>query len=77
MIHPSTEIGFEVSVSGRDEGTLEAIYVRFSKGRVARTEELQEDVLLADYDAHGQLIGLEILAPVRLRDLVRAKAGRI
>lgn len=64
-----TSFSFEVSTSGRDDGTIEAVYVRLSGRKIARTRELREDVLLGDYDARGALIGLEILAPVRLSDL--------
>lgn len=59
-------VGFELSVSGRDDGTIEAAYVYLSKRKVARTKEVVEDILLADYDAKGRLIGVEILAPIRL-----------
>lgn len=64
-------VGFELSISARDDGTLDAAYVRFRDGKVKRTKEIIEDVLLADYDARGQLLGLEILAPVDISDLVR------
>ncbi len=59
-------VGFELSVSGRDDGTVEAAYVYLSKRKVARTKEVIEDILMADYDSKGRLIGVEILAPIRL-----------
>jgi uncharacterized protein YuzE len=62
--------GIEVSVSARDDGTLEAVYVTFRTGEVAETREIDGDVLLADYDAQGRLLGVELLAPVRLSDIV-------
>jgi uncharacterized protein YuzE len=62
---------FELSISGRDDGTLEAAYFRISKGKVAKTREIVDDILLADYDTRGRLIGIELLAPVRLSDLLR------
>ena len=39
----------------------DSMIVRFSQRPSAETHELGEDIL-ADYDADGQLIGLEILA---------------
>ena len=62
-------VGFELSVSARNDGTLEAIYVRFSDHKVAKTEEVIEDVLLVDLDSRNELIGIEILAPVKLSDV--------
>jgi uncharacterized protein YuzE len=59
-------VGFELSVSGRDDGTLEAAYFRVKKGKVARTEEVVPDTVMADYDSSGELLGIEVLAPVRL-----------
>ncbi len=64
-------VGFELSISARNDGTLEAAYVRFRHGKVSKTREIIEDVLLADYNTRGRLLGIEILAPVRIADLVR------
>lgn len=66
---PTKGIGFELSVSERDNGTLEAVYITLHDEPSVRTEEVVEDVLFADYNAAGELIGIEILAPVRLGDL--------
>jgi uncharacterized protein YuzE len=63
--------GFELSISARNDGTLEAAYVRFRSGKVSKTKEVIEDVLLADYNSRGQLLGLEILALVKISDLTR------
>jgi hypothetical protein len=38
---------------------------------VAKTREIVEDILLADYDSRGRLLGVEILAPVKLSALLR------
>lgn len=62
-------IVYEISTSARDDGTLEAVYIRLMSNKVAKTREIQEDVLLADYDRNGNLVGLEILAPVKFSDL--------
>ena len=62
-------VGFEISVSARGDGTLEAAYIRFQEGKVAKTREIIKDVLLADYNSRNELLGIEMLAPVRLSDL--------
>lgn len=61
---------FEISVTGREDGAIGVAYIRLKKGRVARTREIDGDALLADYDARGNLIGIEVLAPVRIPQLV-------
>ena len=63
-------LGYELALSGRDDGTLECAYLRFKKGKVAKTVEVVTDTLMADYDAGGELIGLEIL-PVKLATLAK------
>ncbi len=66
MVAPEI-VGFEISISARDDGTLEAIYIRIAGGEIHRTVEIDgETELLADYDAGGQLVGIEILSPVPL-----------
>jgi len=62
----SGKIRFELSISGRDDGTLEAVYISLRPGKVRKTQEVKRNALLADYDEHGNIIGIEILAPVRL-----------
>lgn len=59
-------LGFELSVSARDDGTIEAVYIRFSNRKVSKTNEVIEDVLLVDLDRRNELVGIEILAPVKL-----------
>ena len=61
---------FEISVSGRGDGAIEGAYIRLREAKVARTREVAGDALLADYDARGNLIGIEILAPVRISQVV-------
>lgn len=62
----NNNIEFEVSISGRNDGALEAAYIRFRSEPVAKTEEIIEDKLLADYAEDGSLIGFELLQPVKL-----------
>ena len=61
-----TPKGFEISVSARNDGTIEATYIRITDRRVHRTEEIKDDVLFADYDAIGNLVGIELLAPAKM-----------
>jgi uncharacterized protein YuzE len=64
-------IGFEVSISGRDDGTIEAAYIQISTDPVHRTKEIRKDIILVDYSDEGELVGIEILAPVRMSELVK------
>ena len=63
-------IGFEISISARDDGTVEAVYIYFSHNPVMSTKQIKGDVLLADFDRDGAMVGLEILAPVKFSELV-------
>ena len=68
----TSSIGFEISISARDDGTLEALYIRLSANKIARTKELPgPDEVLADYDSRGRLVGIEILSPVKLTKIAR------
>jgi uncharacterized protein YuzE len=71
MKHNETVLGFELSLSARNDGTLEVAYIRFRVGNIKRSREVIEDTLIADYDAHDKLLGVEILAPVKLSDLTK------
>jgi len=62
-------VGFELSVSGRGDGTLEAVYIQLIDEPVAQTKEIKSDVFLADYSADGRLVGIEILAPVSIAEI--------
>lgn len=62
-------LGFEISISGRDDGTLEAVYITLRDGKAHKTKEVVQDIVLADYDSRGRLIGIEILAPVKISKL--------
>lgn len=70
MIRKLDQTGFELSISEGDDGTLQAAYIKLSAEKVARTREVIADSLLADYDDNGEIIGMEILAPVKLSDLL-------
>ena len=62
-------INFEISISGRDDGTIEAMYIQIFNGEVHHTKEILEDTLLADYADDGRIVGIEVLAPVRISDI--------
>lgn len=55
-----------MSISARNDGTIEAVYILVRDDKAARTKEIVEDILLADYNSRGQLVGIEILAPVKI-----------
>ncbi len=62
---------FEFEITGivGNEGHIELAYIRFVKADVAKTVEVDGDRLLADYDKDGNLVGIEILAPVETTKL--------
>ena len=64
-------IGFDVSISGRDDGTIEAVYFTFLPDDVYRTEEILEDQLFVDYSSKGAIIGIEILSPVKISEILK------
>ncbi len=59
----------ELTLSTKEDGAIEAMYLRLASRWVHRTREVREDVLLADYDRGGRLVGIEVLAPVRLAEI--------
>lgn len=61
---------FALSVSARHDGTLEAAYIKMSNAEVASTKELSKSALLADFDVDGNLVGIEILAPVTISEVL-------
>ena len=62
--------GFGLTVNSREDGTSVAAYIRISGNQVARTEELIQSVLLVDFDHDGNLVGIEILAPVEISQVI-------
>ena len=63
------QIGFELSVSGGPDGRIEAMYIRFKDGKVARTVEAEQDAMFIDYDSKGNVLGIEVISPVELSQL--------
>jgi uncharacterized protein YuzE len=65
-----TKPRFKISVStDEDTGKLLAVYIRIREGQVEDTLEVDEDRAFADYDAAGQLLGVELLAPCKVEAL--------
>ena len=64
------ELEFRMSVNGGTDGEIEAIYFQLRAAKVARTDEVIDGALLADYDRQGQLVGFEIISPVKIADIV-------
>lgn len=65
---------FNVSVTVDNRtGEVMSVYFEVRKGRSARTTEHGDGAAFADYDKQGMLLGIEILAPCRLRVLNRIK----
>jgi uncharacterized protein YuzE len=59
-----TKPAFRVETSVNDEtGDLVAVYLRVRDGKVASTKEVEGGIVYADYDAHGALLGIELLGP--------------
>lgn len=59
-------------VSVEFDSEVNAMYIRFKKGKVDRSEPLADNVIV-DVDKNGKAIGIEILLPkedMRLSDIV-------
>ncbi|MFI7332303.1 DUF2283 domain-containing protein [Micromonospora aurantiaca (nom. illeg.)] len=57
-------------VSATTDLEADALYLQLRKGKVVRTEEL-DDWTLVDVDAHGQPLGIEVIHPNRVWPLQR------
>ncbi len=58
------KFSFGMSVETRDQtGEMVAVYFQIRKGRVKVTREYADGNAFADYDKHGRLLGIEMLAP--------------
>jgi len=57
-----------VSIETEDEtGDVLAVYFQIRKGRHDHTKQFENGAAIADYDKHGYLLGLELLAPCKVR----------
>ena len=73
---PSKPFSFriEVEVDNRSGETL-AVYIRLSKGKVAKTIEHTETVYI-DVNARGQVLGVELLEPASVSIEVMQKVAK-
>ena len=63
---------FRVSVETQNEtGQVIAVYFQVRKGKTKKTKEYADGNVFADYDKHGQLLGIEMLAPCQAAVLDR------
>ena len=60
------KFAFRVSIETHDRtGKVVAAYFQVRKGKVKATKEYADGNAFADYDKHGDLLGIELLAPCR------------
>lgn len=57
-------------------GAITAVYFQVRTGKAAKTKELADGVMLADYNAKGDLLGVEMLGPCTSRVLDKIKVDR-
>jgi uncharacterized protein YuzE len=69
MTHATDSTGIELSINARNDGTLEAAYVQITSEPVTSSLELIKSVLVVDFDDRGEIVGVEILAPVKIADV--------
>lgn len=61
---------FRTTVSVDEQtGRVQAVYFYVREGTTAETREIIEGRAMADYDAEGHLLGVELLAPCTVRIL--------
>jgi uncharacterized protein YuzE len=64
------DFSFRVSIEiENDTGRVLAVYLQVREGRSATVKEYADGKVLADYDRHGTLLGIEILSPCDARVL--------
>ncbi len=57
-----TNFSVQITVN-KKTGSVTAVYFQIRSGRSVKTKELADGMMLADYNAKGELIGLELLGP--------------
>jgi uncharacterized protein YuzE len=58
-----TKPKFRLEISFNETGEPVAGYLRLREGEVARTKEVTDGLVFADYAADGSLLGIELLGP--------------
>jgi len=65
-MNAKNDFSFRVSVETQDRtGAVLAVYLQIRKGKTKVTKEYADGDAFADYDKHGRLLGIELLAPCR------------
>ena len=59
-----TNFSVQITVN-KKTGSVTAVYFQIRSGRSVKTKELADGMMLADYNARGELIGLELLGPCK------------
>ena len=63
---------FRIEVETHDQtGEVMAVYFQVRKGKSAKIKEYEGGNVFADYDKHGDLLGIEMLAPCKVAVLKR------
>lgn len=58
---------FHVTITtDRETGEPLCVYFQIRSGKVHETREFSDGAAFADYDAHGHLLGVELLSPCRV-----------
>jgi hypothetical protein len=62
-----TRLSFETNTT-TDENTGEvlSVYFQLRRGKVSQTIEFENGAAFADYNARGELLGVELLSPCRV-----------
>lgn len=62
MSMTTTEVNSKLSVTTEDKsGKLVAVYVKTGRSKPANTVEVVSGKVFADYDKHGNLVGVEVI----------------
>lgn len=68
MKQKEPKIRFRISVETEDHtGDVLAVYFQFREGKHDHVMEFDDGAAIADYDSHGRLLGVEILAPCNVK----------
>ena len=59
-----------------DDGQILAAYLQVLEGQVSRTVEVAEGECYVDEDCEGKLLGVELICPVRISELIETVATR-
>ena len=71
----ASKFSFQISIETETEtGQVLAVYLQIREGKSATVKEYADEKVFADYDKHGVLLGIEILAPCNVQVLDRIAA---